>query len=158
MLYITLIVWICNKYQTRTEKRHATVPTIVCYVLTIECYGSNYCVLRFQLLSATVPTIKCYRSNYWMLRFQLLRTTVPTIECYSSNHWVLQSPRFKNFGSNRNSLNLTIRPDLQPNSNDSLCHMIDSCKIFGKVFTKHVSKLWLDQRILDVWNYCWTMQ
>ena len=37
------------------------------------------------------------------------------------------SPRFKNFGSSRISLN----PTLRPNSDDSLCHVIDSCKIFG---------------------------
>ena len=42
-----------------------------------------------------------------------------------------QSPRFKNFDSSRNSLNPTLRPDLRPNSDDSLCHVIDSCKIFG---------------------------
>ena len=42
-----------------------------------------------------------------------------------------RSPRFKSFGSSRNSLNPTLRPNLRPNSNDSLCHVIDSCKIFG---------------------------
>ena len=42
-----------------------------------------------------------------------------------------QSPRFKNFGLSRNSLNPTSRPDLRPNSDDSLYHVIDSCKIFG---------------------------
>ena len=41
------------------------------------------------------------------------------------------SPRFKNFGSNRNSLNTTLRPNLRPNSDDSLCCLIESCKIFG---------------------------
>ena len=35
--------------------------------------------------------------------------------------------RFKNLDSSRNSLN----PTLRPNSDDSLCHVIDSCKIFG---------------------------
>ena len=43
----------------------------------------------------------------------------------------LQSPRFKNFVSSRNSLNPTLRPNLRPNFDDSLCHVIDSCKIFG---------------------------
>ena len=43
----------------------------------------------------------------------------------------LLSPRFKNFGSSRNSLNPTLRPNLRPDSDDSLCHVIDSCKIFG---------------------------
>ena len=42
-----------------------------------------------------------------------------------------QSPRFKSFGSSRNSLNPTFRPNLRLNSDDSLCHVIDSCKIFG---------------------------
>ena len=37
------------------------------------------------------------------------------------------SPLFKNFGSIRNSLNPTERP----HSDDSLCHVIESCKIFG---------------------------
>ena len=41
------------------------------------------------------------------------------------------NPRFKNFGSSRKSLNPTLRPNLRPNSDDSLCHVIDSCKIFG---------------------------
>ena len=31
----------------------------------------------------------------------------------------------------RDSFNPTFRPNLQPNSEDSLCHEIDSCKIFG---------------------------
>ena len=39
--------------------------------------------------------------------------------------------RFKNLDSSRNSLNPTLRPNLRPNSDDSLCHVIDSCKIFG---------------------------
>jgi len=42
-----------------------------------------------------------------------------------------QSPRLKNFGSSRNSLNPTSRPNLQLNSDDSLCQVIDSCMIFG---------------------------
>ena len=41
------------------------------------------------------------------------------------------SPRFKNFGSSRNSLNPTLGPDLRLNSDDNLCHVMDSCKIFG---------------------------
>ena len=40
-----------------------------------------------------------------------------------------QSPRFKNFGSRRYSLNPNLRPNLRPNSDDILCHVIDSCKI-----------------------------
>ena len=43
----------------------------------------------------------------------------------------LLSPRFKNFGSCHNLLNPTLRPNLRPNSDDSLSHVIDSCKIFG---------------------------
>jgi len=39
--------------------------------------------------------------------------------------------RFKNFGLSRNALNPTLRPNLRPNSDDSLCLVIDSCKIFG---------------------------
>ena len=31
------------------------------------------------------------------------------------------------------SLNPTLRPNLRPNSDDSLCHVIDSFKIFGSV-------------------------
>ena len=46
---------------------------------------------------------------------------------------VTQSRRFKNFGSSQNFLNPTLRPDLRPNSNDSLCHVIESCKIFGSI-------------------------
>ena len=38
----------------------------------------------------------------------------------------------KTFDSGRNSLNQALRP----NSDDSLCHVIDSCKIFGS--TKRV--------------------
>ena len=54
----------------------------------------------------------------------LLRKATP-------NDYIFQGPRFKNFYSSRNSLKPTLRPNLQPNSDDSLCHMIDSCKIFG---------------------------
>ena len=43
----------------------------------------------------------------------------------------IQSPRFKNFDSSRNFLNPTLRAHLWPNSDDSLCHVIDSGKIFG---------------------------
>ena len=43
------------------------------------------------------------------------------------------SPRFKNFGSSRNSLNPTLRPNLRPNSDDSLCHVIDSCEILARL-------------------------
>ena len=39
--------------------------------------------------------------------------------------------RFKNFDSSRNFLNPTLRPYLRPNTDDSLFHVIDSCKIFG---------------------------
>ena len=42
-----------------------------------------------------------------------------------------QSQWFKNFGSSRNSLDPTLRPNLRPNSDDSLCHVIDSCEILG---------------------------
>ena len=42
-----------------------------------------------------------------------------------------QSQRYKNFGLSRNSLSPTLRPNLRPNSDDSLYHVIDSCKIFG---------------------------
>ena len=42
----------------------------------------------------------------------------------------------KTFDSGRNSLNQALRPNLRPNSDDSLCHVIDSCKIFGS--TKRV--------------------
>ena len=41
------------------------------------------------------------------------------------------SPRFKSFGSSLNSLNPALRPNLRPNSDDSLCHVIDSCEILG---------------------------
>ena len=41
------------------------------------------------------------------------------------------SPLYKNFGSSRNCLNPTLRPNLRSNSYDSLCHKIDSYKIFG---------------------------
>ena len=44
---------------------------------------------------------------------------------------VTLSPRFKSFGSSLNYLNPTLRPNLRPNSNDSLSHVIDSCKILG---------------------------
>ena len=40
-----------------------------------------------------------------------------------------QSPRFQNFGTSRISLNPT--QIFLPNSDDSLCQVIDSCKIFG---------------------------
>ena len=43
------------------------------------------------------------------------------------------SPRFKNFGSSRNSLNPTFRPNLWFNSDDSLCYVIISCNIVGSI-------------------------
>jgi len=42
-----------------------------------------------------------------------------------------QRPRFKNFSSGRNSLNPALKPNLRPNSDNSLCHMIDSIEILG---------------------------
>ena len=65
---------------------------------------------------------------------------------------ILQNPRFKNFGSSRNSLNPTLRPDLRPNSDDSLYHVIDSCKIFGSTLgvrpNENKTDLgWFQQRI-----------
>ena len=45
-----------------------------------------------------------------------------------------RSLRFKNFDSSRNSLNPTLRPNLRPNSDDSLRHVIDSCKIFDPTY------------------------
>ena len=51
---------------------------------------------------------------------------------YQEKKVSFQSSRFKNFDSSRNALlKPTIRPNLRPNSDDSLCHVIDSCKIFG---------------------------
>ena len=50
------------------------------------------------------------------------------------SHYVDQRLRFKNFGSSRNSLKPTLRPDLRPNSDRSLCHVIYSCKIFGSTY------------------------
>ena len=47
--------------------------------------------------------------------------------------WTLfsfQSPRFKSFRSGRNSLDPALRLNLRLNSDDSLYHVIDSCKIF----------------------------
>ena len=41
------------------------------------------------------------------------------------------NPLFKSFGSGRNSLNSAVRPNLRPNSDENLCHVIDSYKIFG---------------------------
>ena len=51
--------------------------------------------------------------------------------------WVAHpSPRFKSFGSSLNSLNAALRPNLRPNSDDSLCHVIDSCEILGSTWVK----------------------
>ena len=44
-----------------------------------------------------------------------------------------QSPRFKSFGSSLNSLNAALRLNLRPNSDDSLCHVIDSYKISARL-------------------------
>ena len=52
----------------------------------------------------------------------------------NKNQQSVQSPRFKSFGSSRISLNPTLSPNLIPNSDDSLCHVIDSCKIFGSTY------------------------
>ena len=38
---------------------------------------------------------------------------------------------FKNFCSSCNSLNPTLRPNLRPNSDDSLRHVVAGCKIIG---------------------------
>ena len=42
----------------------------------------------------------------------------------------LQSPWFKSYGSGRYSFN----PALRPNSDDSLCDMIDSCEILDSTY------------------------
>ena len=54
-----------------------------------------------------------------------LYTTSPSylVGLYTANP-SYQSPRLINFGSSRNSLNTTLRPNLRPNSDDSLCHVI----------------------------------
>ena len=45
-----------------------------------------------------------------------------------------QSQRFKSFGWSRYSLNPALRPNLRPNFDDSLCQLIDSCKILGLTY------------------------
>ena len=49
----------------------------------------------------------------------------PAIYIFISNDVFVQRPRFKSFGSGRNSLNPALRPNLKPNSDDSLFHVID---------------------------------
>ena len=44
------------------------------------------------------------------------------------------NPLFKSFGSGRNSLNPALRPNLRPNSDENLCHVIDSYKILGSTY------------------------
>ena len=86
---------------------------------------------------------RAFREDY-LISYSMKLTEVGTLKLwnkkttfskrYKSRPWnttIGQSPRFKSFGSSRNSLNLTLRPNLRPNSNNSLCHRIDSCKIFG---------------------------
>ena len=50
---------------------------------------------------------------------------------FSADHQFFPSPWFKHFCLSYNSLNPTVRPNLWPNSDNSVCHMIDSCKIFS---------------------------
>ena len=45
-----------------------------------------------------------------------------------------QSPRFKSFCLSLKSLNADLRPNLRPNFDDILCHVIDSCEILGLKF------------------------
>ena len=44
------------------------------------------------------------------------------------------SPWFESFGSGRKYLNPALRPNLRLNSDDSLCHLIDSCEILGSTY------------------------
>ena len=49
-------------------------------------------------------------------------------------HIIDQSQRFKSFESSRNSLNPGLRLNLRPNSDDSLYHVIDRCKLFNSTY------------------------
>ena len=71
---------------------------------------------NLSVLNLRIYTLQNHIINYVWLFFR-----------YFGGKQISQSSRFKNFDSSRNSLNLTLRP----NSDDSLCHGIDSCKIFG---------------------------
>ena len=50
---------------------------------------------------------------------------------WSSSGQVALSLWFKGFCLGINSLNPALRPNLRANSDNSLCHVIDSCKILG---------------------------
>ena len=90
-------------YQWRTAGQYGTPPIL------------DYCTVRYTI----DPGLQDCMGNHQS------RTTG------RSGTLSIQSPRFKSFGSCRYSLNPNLRPNLRTNSNDSLCHVIDSCKIFG---------------------------
>ena len=61
-----------------------------------------------------------------------------TTHCTKNDRWAKKrqtlSPRFKSFGSGRSSLNPALRPNLRPNSDDSLCLVIDNGKTLGSTY------------------------
>ena len=65
-------------------------------------------------IQANRKTSKLYREIFYIIRIYFFLNL---------------SPRFKNLGSHRYPLNLTLRPNLRPNS--CLRHAINVCKIFG---------------------------
>ena len=76
-----------------------------------------YKCLRDRRAAVRTENIKC--RNWVICKIHLKGWSVRITPVMSD-----QSPWFKN-------LNPTLRPNLRPNSDDSLCNVMDSCKIFG---------------------------
>ena len=53
-----------------------------------------------------------------------------------------QSPRFKSFGSGRNSLSPALKLYLRPNTDDSLCYVIDNSRSYARKCDNAPIKPW----------------
>ena len=97
------------------------------------------CLISLFLCAQSLGKI-CKSSFYFRYKSLQRRNIVETRitqkqarhkEIIYNKYFYFLSPRFKSFCSSRNSVNPTLRPNLRPNSNDSMCYVIDSCQIFG---------------------------
>ena len=73
-----------------------------------------------------------HSSNYLNTQCKLIGVYINTKNMtFLFKFWFTRARDLKTSDSSRNSLNPTFRTNLQPKSDDRLCHVIDSCKIFG---------------------------
>ena len=119
-----------------------TVKTVLKYFITIVCksffsYLNNLLNYRPENSGHFLCFlyIVCNFGHYVVWTFFNIGHLKSWVFCYwtfcFSVFFIHSAPAIQNFDSSRNFLNPTLRPYLRPNTDDSLFHVIDSCKIFG---------------------------